>query len=168
MIFRPNARVISFHKTGSVGIQVAGGNSLGIFVAAIRDDSAAAKEGLKPGDQILMVCFITYINYQLTKCRNVASVDYSRLTFTTSKVQRIRSPYVVADSLLTYVFMFIFQCNEIDFEDITREEAVLILLALPDDVSLVVESKKDSQFVFTLVCSTLFDRGVVDIPEPLP
>lgn len=53
---RPNARVISFHKTGSVGIQVAGGNSLGIFVAAIRPDSAAALEGLKPGDQIIMVC----------------------------------------------------------------------------------------------------------------
>ncbi|XP_057316695.1 tight junction protein ZO-1-like isoform X2 [Hydractinia symbiolongicarpus] len=85
----PNARVISFHKTGSVGIQVAGGNNVGIFVAAIRPDSAAAKEGLKPGDQIIM-------------------------------------------------------CNEIDFEDITREEAVLILLALPDDVSLVVESKKDT------------------------
>lgn len=59
--FRPNARVISFHKTGSVGIQVAGGNFLGIFVAAIRDDSPAAKEGLKPGDQILMVGHVTLL-----------------------------------------------------------------------------------------------------------
>ena len=55
--YRPNARVISFHKTGSVGIQVAGGNAVGIFVAAIRQDSAAAKEGLKTGDQIIMVRF---------------------------------------------------------------------------------------------------------------
>lgn len=54
-LLRPNARVISFQKTGSVGIQVAGGNNVGIFVAAIRPDSAAAKEGLKPGDQIIMV-----------------------------------------------------------------------------------------------------------------
>lgn len=54
-IYSPNARVISFHKTGSVGIQVAGGNAVGIFVAAIRPDTAAAKEGLKPGDQIIMV-----------------------------------------------------------------------------------------------------------------
>ena len=53
--YRPNARGISFHKTGSVGIQVAGGNAVGIFVAAIRPDSAAAKEGLKTGDQIIMV-----------------------------------------------------------------------------------------------------------------
>lgn len=53
--YRPNARVISFHKTGSVGIQVAGGNAVGIFVAAIRPDSAAAQEGLKTGDQIIMV-----------------------------------------------------------------------------------------------------------------
>lgn len=40
---------------------------------------------------------------------------------------------------------FTIQCNDIDFQDITREEAVLILLALPDDVSLIVESKKESK-----------------------
>lgn len=57
----PNARVISFHKTGSVGIQVAGGNAVGIFVAAIRPDSTAAKEGLKTGDQIIMV-FLVFQN----------------------------------------------------------------------------------------------------------
>ena len=34
-------------------------------------------------------------------------------------------------------------CNDISFHDITREEAVLILLALPEKVCLIVESKRN-------------------------
>ncbi|XP_065063741.1 tight junction protein ZO-1-like isoform X1 [Rhopilema esculentum] len=78
---------IHFSKSGSLGIQVAGGNAVGIFTAAVKPKSNAAKAGLKQGDLIL-------------------------------------------------------EANEIDFRDITREEAVLILLALGEDVSLVVVPKK--------------------------
>ena len=35
-----------------------------------------------------------------------------------------------------------FKANEIEFKDITREEAVLILLSLPEEVSLLVQFKK--------------------------
>ena len=55
-------------------------------------------------------------------------------------------------SLIQSFQSFFFQCNEIDFSDITREEAVLILLALPDDVSLVVESKREGTGIYFLWC----------------
>ena len=46
---------INFHKSGNLGIQVAGGNAVGIFAAAVKQKSAAAKAGLKQGDLILEV-----------------------------------------------------------------------------------------------------------------
>ena len=48
--------LVSFHRTGtSLGIQVAGGNAVGIFAAAIKDGSPAQVAGLRVGDQILSV-----------------------------------------------------------------------------------------------------------------
>ena len=48
-------------------------------------------------------------------------------------------------------FLFVPQANEIDFRQITREEAVLILLALGEEVSLFVVPKKAGQ------CSSRFN-----------
>ena len=48
---------INFQKKGNLGIQVAGGNSVGIFTAAVKPKSAAAKAGLKEGDLILEVTY---------------------------------------------------------------------------------------------------------------
>jgi len=82
-----DGRYITFEKSGNLGIQITGGNAVGIFIAVVHQDSAAAMAGLKQGDQIL-------------------------------------------------------EANEIDFRQITREEAVLILLALGEEVSLFVVPQK--------------------------
>ena len=50
-----DARLVAFRKSGSLGIQVSGGNKSGIFVAAVKEGSPAYNEGLRKGDQILMV-----------------------------------------------------------------------------------------------------------------
>ena len=47
---------MSFHRAGSsLGIQVAGGNAVGIFANAIKDGSPAQVAGLRVGDQVLSV-----------------------------------------------------------------------------------------------------------------
>lgn len=47
---------MSFHRIGnSLGIQVTGGNAVGIFANAIKNGSAAQVAGLRVGDQILSV-----------------------------------------------------------------------------------------------------------------
>ena len=43
------------NKGEGLGIQVAGGNAVGIFVAALKDGSPAQVAGLRVGDQILTV-----------------------------------------------------------------------------------------------------------------
>jgi len=56
-MFRPTARNIDFVKSKNVGIRLAGGNDVGIFVASVQEGSPAAKQGLRMGDQILSVSF---------------------------------------------------------------------------------------------------------------
>ncbi|KAG9480664.1 hypothetical protein GDO78_012239 [Eleutherodactylus coqui] len=53
--YSPDARLVQFHKEKSIGLRVAGGNDVGIFVAAVQEGSPAAQEGMKEGDQILQV-----------------------------------------------------------------------------------------------------------------
>lgn len=53
--FRPSMKLVKFKKGESVGLRLAGGNDVGIFVAGVLEDSPAAKEGLEEGDQILRV-----------------------------------------------------------------------------------------------------------------
>lgn len=56
-------KLVKFRKGESVGLRLAGGNDVGIFVAGVLEDSPAAKEGLEEGDQILRVSyFIFYSN----------------------------------------------------------------------------------------------------------
>lgn len=53
-------KLVKFKKGDSVGLRLAGGNDVGIFVAGVLEDSPAAKEGLEEGDQILRVTFLLF------------------------------------------------------------------------------------------------------------
>ena len=48
-------RQVIFIKAKNVGIRLAGGNDVGIFVASVQDGSPASQQGLRHGDQILEV-----------------------------------------------------------------------------------------------------------------
>ncbi|XP_018411149.1 PREDICTED: tight junction protein ZO-2-like isoform X1 [Nanorana parkeri] len=54
-IYGPNTRMIQFRKGDSVGMRLAGGNDVGIFIAGVQEGSAAEQEGLQEGDQLLKV-----------------------------------------------------------------------------------------------------------------
>uniref|UniRef100_I3K4S8 Tight junction protein 2a (zona occludens 2) n=1 Tax=Oreochromis niloticus TaxID=8128 RepID=I3K4S8_ORENI len=51
----PNTVMVRFQKGDSVGLRLAGGNDVGIFIAGVQEDSAAEQEGLRTGDQIMRV-----------------------------------------------------------------------------------------------------------------
>uniref|UniRef100_A0A8K9X9U8 Tight junction protein 1b n=1 Tax=Oncorhynchus mykiss TaxID=8022 RepID=A0A8K9X9U8_ONCMY len=59
---RPSMKLVKFKKGESVGLRLAGGNDVGIFVAGVLEDSPAAKEGLEEGDQILRVNNVDFAN----------------------------------------------------------------------------------------------------------
>uniref|UniRef100_A0A3Q1BMK3 Tight junction protein 1a n=1 Tax=Amphiprion ocellaris TaxID=80972 RepID=A0A3Q1BMK3_AMPOC len=61
-ILRPSMKLVKFKKAESVGLRLAGGNDVGIFVAGVLEDSPAAKEGLEEGDQILRVNNVDFAN----------------------------------------------------------------------------------------------------------
>lgn len=50
--------MVRFQKGDSVGLRLAGGNDVGIFIAGVQEDSAAEQEGLRTGDQIMRVWHI--------------------------------------------------------------------------------------------------------------
>ncbi|XP_028272907.1 tight junction protein ZO-2a isoform X2 [Parambassis ranga] len=54
-IYGPNTVMVRFQKGDSVGLRLAGGNDVGIFIAGVQEDSAAEQEGLHTGDQIVKV-----------------------------------------------------------------------------------------------------------------
>ncbi|XP_072309511.1 tight junction protein ZO-2a isoform X3 [Eucyclogobius newberryi] len=54
-IYGPNTVMVRFVKGDSVGLRLAGGNDVGIFIAGVQEDSAAEQEGLCMGDQIMKV-----------------------------------------------------------------------------------------------------------------
>ncbi|XP_077331098.1 tight junction protein 2 isoform X3 [Lithobates pipiens] len=54
-IYGPNTKMIQFRKGDSVGMRLAGGNDVGIFIAGVQEGSAAEQEGLEEGDQLLKV-----------------------------------------------------------------------------------------------------------------
>lgn len=63
-LYSPDARFITFHKDGSVGIRLTGGNAVGIFVTAVQPGSPASLQGLQPGDKILKVnLFLLSLTY---------------------------------------------------------------------------------------------------------
>ncbi|XP_014348427.1 tight junction protein ZO-1 isoform X4 [Latimeria chalumnae] len=61
-MLRPSMKLVKFRKGDSVGLRLAGGNDVGIFVAGVLEDSPAAKEGLEEGDQILRVNNVDFAN----------------------------------------------------------------------------------------------------------
>uniref|UniRef100_A0A4W6FL91 Tight junction protein 2 n=1 Tax=Lates calcarifer TaxID=8187 RepID=A0A4W6FL91_LATCA len=88
---RPNTVMVNFQKGDSVGLRLAGGNDVGIFIAGVQEGSPAEEEGLRIGDQILKV-------------------------------------------------------NNVDFQGVVREEAVLFLLEIPkgEVVTILAQSKPDA------------------------
>lgn len=56
--------MVNFQKGDSVGLRLAGGNDVGIFIASVQDGSPAEEEGLRVGDQILKVFNSTTANLQ--------------------------------------------------------------------------------------------------------
>ncbi|XP_058473792.1 tight junction protein ZO-2a isoform X2 [Solea solea] len=54
-VYGPNTIMVHFQKGDSVGLRLAGGNDVGIFIAGVQEDSAAEQEGLHTGDQIMKV-----------------------------------------------------------------------------------------------------------------
>ncbi|XP_042365065.1 LOW QUALITY PROTEIN: tight junction protein ZO-2-like [Plectropomus leopardus] len=54
-IYGANTVMVRFQKGDSVGLRLAGGNDVGIFIAGVQEDSAAEQEGLRTGDQIMKV-----------------------------------------------------------------------------------------------------------------
>uniref|UniRef100_A0A8C6QEF6 Tight junction protein 2 n=1 Tax=Nannospalax galili TaxID=1026970 RepID=A0A8C6QEF6_NANGA len=54
-IYGPNTKMVKFKKGDSVGLRLAGGNDVGLFVADIQEGTSAEQEGLQEGDQILKV-----------------------------------------------------------------------------------------------------------------
>ncbi|XP_072373506.1 tight junction protein ZO-2a isoform X5 [Scyliorhinus torazame] len=54
-IYGPDTKMVQFRKGESVGLRLAGGNDVGIFVAGVQDGSPAENEGLMEGDQLLKI-----------------------------------------------------------------------------------------------------------------
>ncbi|XP_047228085.1 tight junction protein ZO-2a isoform X3 [Girardinichthys multiradiatus] len=54
-VYGPNTVMVRFKKGDSVGLRLAGGNDVGIFIAGVQEDSPAEQEGLRTGDQIVKV-----------------------------------------------------------------------------------------------------------------
>lgn len=57
--------MVNFQKGDSVGLRLAGGNDVGIFIASVQEGSPAEEEGLRVGDQILKVVSL-YTTYTST------------------------------------------------------------------------------------------------------
>uniref|UniRef100_A0A8C4Y8G1 Tight junction protein 3 n=1 Tax=Gopherus evgoodei TaxID=1825980 RepID=A0A8C4Y8G1_9SAUR len=53
--YSPDAKIVRFVKAKSIGLRLAGGNDVGIFVAGVQEGSPAAGQGIKEGDQVLQV-----------------------------------------------------------------------------------------------------------------
>lgn len=70
--------MVRFKKGDSVGLRLAGGNDVGIFIAGIQEGTSADQEGLQEGDQILKVCVpemqITSIFFYLHLSGNMGEI----------------------------------------------------------------------------------------------
>ncbi|NWY59514.1 ZO3 protein, partial [Chionis minor] len=53
--YSADSRVVHFVKAKSIGLRLAGGNDVGIFVSSVQEGSPADSQGVREGDQILKV-----------------------------------------------------------------------------------------------------------------
>ncbi|XP_074163814.1 tight junction protein ZO-3 isoform X3 [Sminthopsis crassicaudata] len=53
--YSPDTRVVHFTKGATIGLRLAGGNDVGIFVSDVQEGSPADGQGIQEGDQILQV-----------------------------------------------------------------------------------------------------------------
>ncbi|NXJ81508.1 ZO3 protein, partial [Trogon melanurus] len=60
--YSADSRVVHFVKAKSVGLRLAGGNDVGIFVSSVQEGSPADSQGVREGDQILQVNNTTFQN----------------------------------------------------------------------------------------------------------
>uniref|UniRef100_A0A2K5IYP9 Tight junction protein 3 n=1 Tax=Colobus angolensis palliatus TaxID=336983 RepID=A0A2K5IYP9_COLAP len=60
--YSPDTRVVRFLKGRSIGLRLAGGNDVGIFVSGVQAGSPADGQGIQEGDQILQVNDVPFQN----------------------------------------------------------------------------------------------------------
>uniref|UniRef100_A0A8C4UXK6 Tight junction protein 3 n=1 Tax=Falco tinnunculus TaxID=100819 RepID=A0A8C4UXK6_FALTI len=60
--YSADSRVVHFVKAKSVGLRLAGGNDVGIFVSSVQEGSPAESQGIQEGDQILQVNTTSFQN----------------------------------------------------------------------------------------------------------
>ncbi|XP_069734028.1 tight junction protein ZO-3 [Phaenicophaeus curvirostris] len=53
--YSADSRIVSFVKGKNIGLRLAGGNDVGIFVSSVQEGSPADSQGVREGDQILQV-----------------------------------------------------------------------------------------------------------------
>ncbi|NXE97630.1 ZO3 protein, partial [Menura novaehollandiae] len=115
--YSTNSRAVRFVKAKSVGLRLAGGNDVGIFVSSVQEGSLADIQGVREGDQILQV-------------------------------------------------------NDTSFQNLTREEAVEYLMALPpgEEVTLWTQSKKDiyNKMISSNVGDSFYIRTHFDFEKDAP
>uniref|UniRef100_UPI00398ED934 tight junction protein ZO-3-like n=1 Tax=Pristiophorus japonicus TaxID=55135 RepID=UPI00398ED934 len=100
--YSPDMKVARFVKDASVGLQLAGGNDVGIFVSRVLEDSPAAKQGIQKGDQILKV-------------------------------------------------------NNVNFQNLTREEAVLLMLDIPKGQQVEIRAQRKEDIYKKMINSNVGD-----------
>ncbi|CAL8344067.1 unnamed protein product [Lota lota] len=61
-IYGPNTVMVCFQKGDTLGLRLAGGNAVGIFIAGVQEGSPAEEKGLRPGDQIVKVNNVNFRN----------------------------------------------------------------------------------------------------------
>ncbi|XP_048470219.1 tight junction protein ZO-3-like [Rhincodon typus] len=104
--YSPDMKVARFVKDASVGLQLAGGNDVGIFVSRVLDDSPAARQGIQKGDQILQV-------------------------------------------------------NNVNFQNLTREEAVLLMLDIPKGELVEIKAQRKEGIYQKMINSNVGDSFYV-------
>ncbi|XP_032739448.1 tight junction protein ZO-3 isoform X1 [Lontra canadensis] len=60
--YSPDSRVVRFPKGTTIGLRLAGGNDVGIFVSGVQEGSPADEQGIQEGDQILQVNDVPFRN----------------------------------------------------------------------------------------------------------
>ncbi|XP_062888680.1 tight junction protein ZO-3-like isoform X1 [Mobula hypostoma] len=104
--YSPAMKVVRFVKDANVGLQLAGGNDVGIFVSRVLEDSPAAKQGIQIGDQILKV-------------------------------------------------------NNVSFQNLTREEAVLLMLDIPRGQQVEIRAQRKEDIFKKMINSNVGDSFYV-------